>query len=525
MKILIWLAAVVLSLILIAPNPFQKGVQVTDSGTNASFAAGDIIYRINGEDATEQVVSRDYYGLVKADTSKGQRIVQANGSLDIDVEPLASSNLKFGLDIKGGTRALIKVTSNQTDAISQSINTLQTRINVYGLRESVFRSIENEYIEISIAGGSRQELEELLEKQGKFEARIPLKLQNNGSLVLDRTYTVILDDSSLRIPEAGITAREGETFVLDDIPFYVGSSDPVVNLTSTVYTGKDIVAVFSDPQRSRIEKTANGYTWSFSLQISDHGAKKFALITNNIPRRIDYLEEPISLYLDDNLIDSLNIAANLKGQQATEILVTGGASSYDEAVWERVKLQSILRSGALPGAVEIMQIDTISPTLGEGFLRAVFFAGMLSAGGVALVVFARYRKIQLVLPMLIVSLSEVIIILGASVVIGWTIDLAALAGIIATVGTGIDSQIIMIDQSLRKEERATTLREKLKHAFFIIFGSAGVMIAAMLPLLTLGFGLLRGFAITTMIGVLAGILLARPAFGVIIEKLVGESRA
>ena len=100
--------------------------------------------------------------------------------------------------------------------------------------------------------------------------------------------------------------------------------------------------------------------------------------------------------------------------------------------------------------------------------------------------------------------------------------MAAIAGIIAAVGTGIDSQIIILDQTLRKEAREETLRERLGRAFFIIFGAGGVVIAAMLPLMTLGFGLLRGFAITTMIGVLAGILITRPAFGEIVRRLVKE---
>jgi preprotein translocase subunit SecD len=105
------------------------------------------------------------------------------------------------------------------------------------------------------------------------------------------------------------------------------------------------------------------------------------------------------------------------------------------------------------------------------------------------------------------------------VLIGWTIDLAAIAGIIATIGTGIDSQIIILDETLTGESRNLSLREKIKKAFFIVFGAGGTIIAAMFPLMILGFGLLRGFAITTIIGVLAGILIARPAYGAIVEKL------
>ena len=70
------------------------------------------------------------------------------------------------------------------------------------------------------------------------------------------------------------------------------------------------------------------------------------------------------------------------------------------------------------------------------------------------------------------------------------------------------------------ERALETLKERFKRAFFIIFGSAGTMIAAMLPLIASPFSLLKGFAIVTIIGVLVGVLVARPAFSVIVEKFL-----
>ena len=68
-----------------------------------------------------------------------------------------------------------------------------------------------------------------------------------------------------------------------------------------------------------------------------------------------------------------------------------------------------------------------------------------------------------------------------------------------------------------------TLSERLKKAFFVVFGAAGTIIAAMLPLLFSGFGFLTGFALTTIIGTLVGVLVTRPAFGVIAERLVSDA--
>jgi len=515
-RIIMLLFFVVLSIVLIAPNPFAKGSMVTASKV-PQLSAGDIIYSINDMNV-DDALNKDFSGNVKIETSKGTRYVKMDGKLNITVQDVPKTNLKFGLDINGGTRALVKV--NSSGVLDQTIQTLQTRISLFGLRESSFRAVEKNFIEISIAGGTKEELSELLSRQGKFEAKIPflIRLTNGkGEITLDKTYGVTLEDGKARIGDKLV--GENETFELSTIQFTVNKISQNVNLTALIFTGTDIKIVFLDPQRNLIQRTDSGYNWQFTIQLSNEGAQRFAWVTRNIPSVINYLESQIFLYLDDKLIDALNIASGLKGKAETEISITGGAQTQQEAVKEKAKIQSILRSGALPTTIEIVQLDTISPNLGQSFLYNALIAAMAAAAGVAAVITVRYKKPKLIVPMMAVSLSEIVIVLGITAG-RVTIDLPFIAGIIATIGTGIDAQIIMLDEAMRKAERIETLREKLSRAFFIIFGSAGTVIAAMLPLMFLGFGLLQGFAIVTIIGVLSGILITRPAFGAIIEKIV-----
>jgi preprotein translocase subunit SecD len=111
-------------------------------------------------------------------------------------------------------------------------------------------------------------------------------------------------------------------------------------------------------------------------------------------------------------------------------------------------------------------------------------------------------------------------IMGAGTFL-WTIDLPTIGGLVAVIGTSVDHQIIIADETLRgeKERRTYSMKEKIKRAFFIIFGAAATTIAAMLPLMFLGVGLVRGFAITTIVGVLVGILVTRPAYAKIVEAI------
>jgi preprotein translocase subunit SecD len=79
----------------------------------------------------------------------------------------------------------------------------------------------------------------------------------------------------------------------------------------------------------------------------------------------------------------------------------------------------------------------------------------------------------------------VVIILGVVALIGYTLDLAAIAGIIATVGTSVDAQVMLVDELLAGAQ-VYTLKQRVKRAFFMIFGSAATVLAAMLPLAIIG---------------------------------------
>jgi len=124
--------------------------------------------------------------------------------------------------------------------------------------------------------------------------------------------------------------------------------------------------------------------------------------------------------------------------------------------------------------------------------------------------------------MVSISISEVIILLGIAALIGWNIDLAAVAGIIIAVGTGIDHQIIIADETLRGRGIIYDWKQRIKNAFFIIMASYFTVFVALIPLVFAGAGLLKGFAITTILGASIGVFISRPVFARVIEILLRE---
>ncbi|MCZ3367449.1 preprotein translocase subunit SecD [Methanobacterium veterum] len=286
----------------------------------------------------------------------------------------------------------------------------------------------------------------------------------------------------------------------------------------TVITGADIISVKT--------YSVTGNNWEVPFTLSVDGAKKFAVAAQG------KAGQPVDFYLDNQLISSPEIGADVaNGVPTTDVQITGSNNTRDAAINEAKGIQAVLQSGSLPVSVSIAGIQGISAELGDQFKNGALMAGVLALIVVAIIIFIRYKRPILVLPIVFTSIAELIIILGAASIIHWEIDLAAIAGIIAAIGTGVDDQIIITDEVLKRgkvsKRRRTGLNIKIKGAFFIIYASAATLIAAMIPLLYVGLsrgmtgiGLLSSFAFTTILGVLIGIFVTRPVYAKFIEKFV-----
>ncbi len=213
------------------------------------------------------------------------------------------------------------------------------------------------------------------------------------------------------------------------------------------------------------------------------------------------------------------------------------ANSIAESTWEggglsvtgldrdQAQLVSVaLRSGALPTPIEISSSSTISPRQGERFKTFSLLIAFLAILGVGAAIYSRYRDLRIAVPTVLVGLAEVVALLGFSAVFDFTVDLAYVAGLIAVIGTGVDDLIIIADevQERGRVTSAEVYRKRLKRAFIIIGMAATTTIGAMIPLAYLGLGQISGFAVVTIIGVLIGVLVTRPAYGSVLRELLTE---
>ncbi|RMD66194.1 PDZ domain-containing protein [Candidatus Pacearchaeota archaeon] len=495
LRIWILIVAIVLALLAIKPS-FSSGVVIKSIDSDSPLVkegvtSGQVIKAINGKPiktlddyakALEEINSQPGEKRVEIVTDKAQAVVLTNQSLGLSVGPLPRTNIQTGLDLQGGARALVKpdVEHISEEEMQKLVDISRNRFNVYGLSDVSIKAVTdlegNRFMLIEVAGATPDNLRDLISQQGKFEAKV-----------------------------GNVTVFEGGK---QDIADVCRNDASCATIESCLPSGQGFVC-----------------RYRFAVYLTEAAAKKHAAATANLSLDSSgrYLNESLHLFIDDKEVDSLLIGASLRGRATTQISIQGsGAGPTREAAIKAARasmnrLQTILLTGSLPYKLEIVKLDTISPSLGTDFTYAVFIAAIAAIFSVSLIVFARYRKIKASLALLLTSFSELIIILGVAALIRWNLDLPSIAGILATIGTGVDQQVIILDEAGGRRE--LSIKEKIKRATWIILSAYLTLVAAMVPLYWAGAGLFKGFAITTIIGVTAGVLITRPAFADIIKRI------
>ncbi|WP_461462945.1 preprotein translocase subunit SecD [Methanobrevibacter sp.] len=378
---------------------------------------------------------------------------------------IGTMGIQQGLDLKGGSVIQLQLEKPvDKDMMNVVTTVLDKRLNLYGISDVKVRQSGDQQVVVEMAGATPEEVERLIGNPGVFEAKIDNK---------------------------------------------------------TVLTGSDISSV--DMYQ------VSGQQWSVPFKLTTQGAKKFA---ENAKGKANH---EIYMYLDGKLIDDNppKLSADLAGgEPVTELEVSGGGDDEKDCNKKADEIYTVLKTGSLPVKIKVIGSNTVSAELGQKFMEGTSLAAILAILAIFAIIYIRYRKPLLVFPILFTSLSEVVIVLGIASIIHWNIDLAAIAGLMASVGTGVDDQIIITDEVLAHKgdnarRRRTRTKMNVDKAFFIIFASAGTLIAAMLPLTYVGFargasgiGTIAGFAFTTILGVLVGVFISRPAYAKFVEIFI-----
>ncbi len=376
---------------------------------------------------------------------------------------LLYTNLKLGLDLRGGSQLLLQALPSKevpqiTPEVMQAVETvINNRINSLGVSETV--------------------------------------VQRSGR---DR---LIVELPGIKDPQAA-KDRIGTTAMLEFKELSFDSNKQPVWL--------DVGLTGSDFKHAQAVPTASASIWRVTFEFKQAGATKFAELTKRLVGR------QIGIFLDGEPTergpDGRPLSAlEYHGVTVKEPILAGsgeitGNYSKDQAVDLAVKLNA----GALPTPVKILEERSVGATLGKDSIHK-----SLIAGGVGLALVAVFMMVVYGVPGLIADIALILYTLTTLAIFKATpvtLTLAGIAGFILSIGMAVDANILIFERTKEEIRQGKNLYMAIENgfskAFSSIFDSNMNSIIACLVLMLFGTSIVKGFAVTLLFGVLVSMFTA-----------------
>jgi preprotein translocase subunit SecD len=483
------------------------------------------------------------------------------------------TNLRYGLELSGGTRVrapLVGVTAEEVQFGSTSVTQVERDVaeaidaaDVTDVTARLTTSQSVGTVEVTAEGVTTDDLAAALDETGYGYETV-----RDG--VTEPTRQQAVEVLNSKINQAGlsggtvqqVTTSTGEHFILIEVPNEDRSE--VIDLVSE--RGSVRIDIYYPTQQdgSRVYRTEEGVLTQDSFQSigtaqqgQQAGAGSFVPVTVREERaqefqtavaetgvagpggsRCTYFANPnateacLLVVVDDEVVNAFGMTPDLASSMRTGTWAEDPGFRLSTRNFSEAQAVAInLRAGALPAELDLGEdgegtSSFISPTQGSSFKTNSLITGIVAVLAVSVVVFFRYGRFEVAAPMVVTALSEVVILLGAAAAIGYPLDLSVIAGFIAVIGTGVDDLIIIADEVMSEGDvnSRRVFQSRFRKAFWVIGAAAATTIIAMSPLAVLSLGDLQGFAIFTILGVVAGVLLTRPAYGDILRALLTVGR-
>ncbi|WP_332897191.1 preprotein translocase subunit SecD [Haladaptatus sp. CMSO5] len=472
------------------------------------------------------------------------------------------TNLKYGLELSGGTRIrapLVGFTAEDVavtgDNDREVASTVASQLNIS--RTDVRVAPQTRTVEVFTNNVTKAEFASALQAAGLDASEESIR--DGVTAETRQTAVAVLTEKINRIGLSGGTVQQvettEETFILIEVPNQNRSD--VINLIGD--RGKvEIVAEFPAQGNGTTEYrqvsmlTQGDFTEigapqqgqgndppSVPVALNDEaaqnfsdGMQKFGFTSQQGIQNCRYESTPddpgycLHTVVDGQVVYSASMSSGLAGIiQNGDFVNDPSFTMTTTNMSEARALQVNLQAGALPTSLDIEGEGTtyfLEPALASEFKLFSLITGIIAVLAVAGMTYLRYGKLEIAAPMVVTALAEVVILLGFAAAIDLALDLSHIAGLIAVIGTGVDDLVIIADEIIQSGEIKTSrvFRDRFRKAFWVIGAAAATTIVAMSPLAVLSLGDLQGFAIITIVGVLIGVLVTRPAYGDVLRNLM-----
>jgi len=398
-------------------------------------------------------------------------------------DALAAAGYEYGTIRDGLTQA----------TRDEAISVIEGKVNQAGLSGASVQQVTDGtgfFILIEVPGQDRSDVIDLIEERGNVRIDIYHDNNDDGEYTTERAVLTRDDFASIS------NARQADEQGGDRVPVSIRQEDGVAERFQQAVVDTGVAGTSASP----------GSECGYEQSPNNTGPC-------------------LQLVVDGEIVNSFGMSPGLgqsmqRGEWARDPGFRLTTTSFEEA--QQIAIN--LRAGAIPAELALDQGTTsfISPTQGESFRTDSLIIGIFAILTVSGVVFARYRETEVALPMILTAFSEVLILLGFAAYLGYPLDLSVVASFIAVLGTGVDDLVIIADGVMSEGDVSSkrVFSSRFKKAFWVIGVAAATTIIAMSPLAILSLGDLRGFAIFTILGVLVGVFVTRPAYGDILRNLL-----
>jgi preprotein translocase subunit SecD len=365
----------------------------------------------------------------------------------------------------------------KADTLTQSINTIDKKINGLGLSES----------SVQQRGGSNAESEILVQLPGVDDpARVRQILQTQAVLELDEvTGGPFPSAEEARASKGGILPLGSQILPEQPHPgvapaFYILAQTPVVK-------GSDLRD--ARPQQGQMGG------WETEFVLTQDAAKRFERFTGS------HIGDRLAIVLDKRVLSAPSIKGKISDNGVIE-----GLSGHEEAS----DLALNLRSGSLPAGIEVLEERTVGPSLGSDSIRDGTVSGVAGVAAVVLVMLFYYRRSGINATLALVL--NAIILIAALSYFDAVLTLPGIAGVILTIGMAVDSNVLIFER-IREELRAgkaviAAVDAGFRKAFLTIIDTHVTTVVSCAFLFLFGTGPVKGFAVTLVIGLIANVFTA-----------------
>jgi len=398
-----------------------------------------------------------------------------------DMAPAAGDPVGYTLTLRPGAQVQIRETT-----MTQSLETIERRINALGLTEPTIQprggQNSNEILVQLPGEGDPSRAKQVIQAGGQLEFR----LVEDPAVYTSETEALSRHGGVLPPGTELVPGRpEGRT-ATGALP--EGEAWYVLTRAAAV-TGRDL--------RSATENrnTNNPGQWVVDFTLSAEAARRFGPFTQqNISRQM-------AIVLDHRVFSAPTINARIDDSGLIE-----GNFSQESAH----DLALVLRAGALPASIKYLEERTVGPSLGADSIRHGVQASVLSLLVVMIFMLVYYRISggNAVLALIL----NLVILLAALAFFGAVLTLPGIAGVILTIGMGVDSNVLVFER-IREELRngksaGSAVDAGFDKAFLTIIDTHVTTVVSAFFLFLFGTGPIRGFAITLTIGLIANVFTA-----------------